>query len=109
MTWTKFKGFFRKNLENSRAFVNDIGSKLKKDFQYWLEEVQDWAAHLEYFQSILLKFNNAGAPEKSYLIRFFRKGLRPSIKAQIEQQSRELDSWIEIVEKVVDTKAKAGL
>ena len=66
-------------------------------------------AHLKYLESILLEFDNAGAPEESYLICFFRKGLRPLIQAQIEDRIHELDSWTEIVEKVVDAKAQASL
>ena len=109
MTWAEFKTFLWKNLGDSQAFVDGIWSKLKQDSQYQLEEVQDWAAHLEYLQSILLKFDDAGAPEEPYLIRFFRKGLRPSIRAQMEQRGRELDSWTEIVEKAVDAEAQASL
>ena len=48
MTWAKFKAFFRKNLGDPRAFVDDIWSKLERDSQYQLEEVQDWAAYLKY-------------------------------------------------------------
>ena len=43
------------------------------------------------------------------MIRFFRKGLKPLVRAQIEQRSRESDSWEELVEKAVNAKAKAGL
>ena len=39
MTWDKFKAFLQKNLEDSRAFVDGIWSKLKRDFQYQLEEI----------------------------------------------------------------------
>lgn len=42
------------------------------------------------------------------MIRFFREGLKPSIKAQMEQRGRELDSWKELVEKAIDAEAKAG-
>lgn len=109
MIWTKFKAFLRKNIKDSRAFVDSIWSKLKRDSQYQLEEIQDWVAYLEYLQSILLEFNNSGAPEESYLICFFRKSLRPLIQAQIEERIHELDSWTEIVEKAVDAKAQASL
>ena len=68
-------------------------SRIKRDSQYQQEEVQDWASHLEHLQSILLEFDAEGAPEESDLIRFFREGLKPSIKAQMEQRGRELDSW----------------
>ena len=92
MTWAKFKAFFQKNLGDSRAFMDSIWSKLKQDSQYQLKELQDWAAHPEYLQSILLEFDDAGASGESYLIRFFRESLRPLIRAQIEQRGRELDS-----------------
>lgn len=39
MIWTKFKGFFQINLEDSQAFIDGIWSKLKKDFQYQLKKV----------------------------------------------------------------------
>ena len=83
-------------------------SRIKRDSQYQQEEVQDWASHLEHLQSILLKFDAEGALE-SDLIRFFREGLKPSIKAQMEQRGRELDSWEELVEKAIDAEAKASL
>ncbi len=54
MTWNKFKAFLRKSLGESNAFVGYVWSKLRGDAQHQLEEVQDWAAHLEYLQSILL-------------------------------------------------------
>ena len=109
MTWAKFKAFLQKILRDSQAFVDGIWSKLKWDSQYQLEEVQNWAAHLEYLQSILLKFDNTEVPEESYLINFFRKGLKPLIRAQIEKRGRELDNWTEIVEKAIDTEAQASL
>ena len=31
MTWGKFKDFFWKNLENSRAFIDSIWKKVKRD------------------------------------------------------------------------------
>ena len=50
------------------------------------------------------------ALQKSQIfIRFFCEGLKPSIKAQIEQRGRELDSWDELVEKAIDAEAKARL
>ena len=47
MTWVEFKDFLRKNLRDSRAFVNSIWKKVKRDSQYQDKSVQDWAAHLE--------------------------------------------------------------
>ena len=34
MTWQKFKNFLQKNFSNSRAFVDSIWSKIKRDSQY---------------------------------------------------------------------------
>ena len=109
LSWIEFKAFLRKNLGDSRAFVDATWSRIKRDSQYQQEEVQDWASHLEHLQSILLEFDAEGAPEESDLIRFFREGLKPSIKAQMEQRGRELDSWEELVEKAIDAEAKASL
>ena len=71
--------------------------------------MQDWASHHEHLQSILQEFDKEGALEESELIRFFREGLRPSIKAQIEQRKQEHNSWEELVKKAIDTEAKASL
>ena len=48
MTWVHFKDFFRKNLKDSRAFVDSIWKKIKRDSEYQDKSVQDWVAHLEY-------------------------------------------------------------
>ena len=48
ITWTEFKAFLRKNLGESKSFVDGIWRKLKRDSQYQLEEVYDWASHLEH-------------------------------------------------------------
>ena len=43
----KFQAFFRRSLGELKAFVDSISSTIWKDSQYQLEEVLDWAAHLE--------------------------------------------------------------
>ena len=43
------------------------------------------------------------------MIWYFREGLRPSVKVEMEQRGRELDSFEELVEKAVDAEAKAAL
>lgn len=58
---------------------------MKQATQYQLKEVQDFVAHLKYFQSILLQFDNSSS-DKFYLIRFFRDSLQLSIKVQIENE-----------------------
>ena len=109
MTWQEFKDFLRKNFGDSRAFVDSIWSKIKRDSQYQDKSVQDWAAYLKYLQSILIEFDLDYAPEEGTMIWYFREGLWPSVQVKIEQRGWELDSFEEIVEKAVDTKAKAAL
>ena len=43
------------------------------------------------------------------MICYFREGLKPSIKVEIEQQDREAMDFEEMVQRVVKAKAKAGL
>ena len=93
VTWDEFKPFLRRSLGDSRAFVDSYWGKIKRDSQYQLEEVLDWAAHLEHLQAVLREFDPVAAPNEDILIRYFRKGLRPSIRAQLDARGRELDSW----------------
>ena len=88
--------------------MDTVWSKVKRDSQYQQEEVQDWAPYLEYLQSILQKFDANGAPKESDLIWFFWEGLKPLVKAQIEQRGQELDSWKQLIEKVIEAETKAG-
>ncbi len=58
---------------------------------------------------MLKKFNPTGAPNETTLIRYFRKELYPSIRAQLDYRGRDLDAWEEVVEKAGDIEAKANL
>ena len=69
----------------------------------------DWAIHLEHLQAVLREFDSVAAPNKDTMIRYFREGLRPSIRAQLDVRDRDLDSWDKVVDKTVDVKAKASL
>ena len=109
MIWVKFKNFLRKNLWDSRAFVDSIWKKIKRDLQYQNKLIQDWAAHLEYPQSILIEFDSQSASEEGTMIWYFREGLRPSVRVEMEQCGRELNSFEELIEKTVDAEAKAAL
>ena len=84
MTWPEFKKFLQKNLGDFKAFVNSIWKKVKCNFQYEDKLVQDWAAHLEYLQSILIEFDSEWAPEESTIIWYFRKDLRPLVRVELE-------------------------
>ncbi len=48
-----------------------------------MEKVQDLAAHLKHFQSILLEFDANNAPQEGQLGQTFYDGLRLSIKLWI--------------------------
>ena len=43
------------------------------------------------------------------MIWYFQEGLRPSVRVEIEQRGRELNSFKELIQKAVDAKAKAAL
>ena len=107
--WDKFKAFFHKNLEDSQAFVDSYWRKIKREYQYQLKEILDWAAYLEYLQAILQEFDPVVAPNKDILIQYFRDNLRPSIWAQLNARGRKLNSWKEAIEKAVNAEAKALL
>ena len=109
LSWVEFKAFLRKNLSNSRAFVDNTWSKFKRDSQYQQEGVQDWASHLEDLQFILMEFDADVAPGELVLIRFFYEGLKPSIKAEMGPWGTELDNWQKLVAKAVGAEAKAAL
>ena len=64
---------------------------------------------MKQLQSVLRESDSVATPNDDSLIQYFRKSLRPFIHAQLDAQSRDLDSWNEVVEKAVDTKAKASL
>ena len=74
-----------------------------------MEEVYNWASHLEQLQSIFIEFDPATAPTESTIVRYFEKGLKPSIKAKINQDATYLDNYKELVAKAERAKAKAGL
>ena len=101
--------FLRKNLRDSRVFIYSIWKKVKRNSLYQKESVQDWAAHLEYLQSILIEFDPEYASEEDTMIWYFREGLRPSVRVKMEQRGQELNSFKELVEKAVDAEAKAAL
>ena len=56
-----------------------------------------------------MKFDLTAAPTESTMIRYFKKGLKPSIKTQMDQNATHLDGYKELVVKAIRAKAKAGL
>ena len=99
----------RKNLRESKSFVDSIWKKLKRDSQYQLEELYNWALHLKHLQSILIEFDPAAAPTESKIVRYFEEGIKPYIKAKMDQDATHLDDYEELVAKMVRAEGKAGL
>ena len=56
-----------------------------------------------------MEFDPATAPTESTMVRYFEKGLKPSIKANMDQNATHLDDYEKLVVKVVRVKIKAGL
>ena len=81
ISWEGFKAFLCQSLGESKAFVDTIWNTITKDSQYQLEEVMDWAVHLEHLQTVLREFDANAVISEPVLIRLFRDGLRPSIRA----------------------------
>ena len=108
LTWEEFKAFLRWSLGESRAFVDSIWRTITLDSQYQQEKAMDWAAHLKYLQTVLKEFDPAVAPTEEVLICYFCNGLKPSIQAQTDEQSRDLDTWKEVIKNDIDAEAKAA-
>ncbi len=58
---------------------------------------------------MLKEFDPTDAPNEITLIRYFWKGLRLSIRAQLDHRKRDLNGWKEVMEKAGDAEAKANL
>ena len=87
-------------------FVDSYWEKIKRDFEYQLEEILKLTSYLEHVQAVFQKFDPTVTPNKETLIQYFRKGLKPSSWAQLDARGRELDSWEVAVEKAVNAEAK---
>lgn len=74
-----------------------------------LGEVQDWAAHLEHLQPILLEFDADCAPGEGQLGRTFYDGLRPSIKLWIDEVGRQRMPSDDLVSAANRAEAKARI
>ena len=58
------------------------------EFQHQLEELIDWAAHLEHLQTAFWEFDANAVILELVLINLFRNGLKPSIRTQAKQEGR---------------------
>ncbi len=64
--------------------------------RWWCLESSNWrlGAHLDHLQAVLKGFDPTAAPNEETSIRYFREGLRPSIRAQLDNRGRDLDSYV---------------
>ena len=69
----------------------------------------DWAAHLEYLQSILLEYNLVKASIKPIMLRYFWKNSKLLILAELKYHDLELESFDQMVKKTINVKAKTTL
>lgn len=57
----------------------------------------------------MIEFEIAIAPTKSTMVRYFQKGPKLFIKAEIDQDFIQLNDYEELIAKTVKTKTKADL
>ena len=56
-----------------------------------------------------MEFDPAAASTESTIVRYFEKGLKPTIKTEMDKDATHLDDYEELVAKAVRVEAKAGL
>ena len=56
-----------------------------------------------------MEFDLAATSTKSTMVRYFEKDLKPSIKAEIDQDATHLDDYEELIAKALKAEAKASL
>ena len=93
MTWEEFKNFLQTNLGDDWAFANSIFSQFKRVSQYQQESVLEWVVHLEHLQLILLAYDPIRALAVPTMLRYFWKGLRPSILAELQNKDHKLENF----------------
>ena len=57
----------------------------------------------------MIEFDPAAAPTELTMVRYFEEGLKPSIKAEMDQDATYLDNYEELVAKAVGAEAKVSL
>ena len=57
----------------------------------------------------MLEFDPVAAPTEVTIVRYFEKDLKPSIKAEIDQEHSQLINYEELIAKAVRAKARADL
>lgn len=57
----------------------------------------------------MLEYDLVGAATKSTILKYFRKSLRSSVLAELQNKNFELENSIQIVKKAVVNEAKVNL
>ena len=57
----------------------------------------------------MIEFDLVAALTESTMVRYFEEGLKPSIKAEMDQDTSHLDDYEELVAKTVRAEAKVSL
>ena len=57
----------------------------------------------------MLEYDLVKAPTELIMLKYFRKGLKSSILAELEHQDLKLESFDQMVKKAVDAKSKLAL
>ena len=57
----------------------------------------------------MLKYDPVVVPTEITMVKYFKEGLKPSIKAEMDQDDSSLINYEELVAKAVRAEAKAGL
>lgn len=72
-----------------------------------MEDIMNWAIYFKNWQAVLKEFDVVAVFNKDLLIWYFWYELKFSICIHLYNQDRDLKNWQEIIEKAIDTKAKA--
>ncbi len=81
---------------------------MRRDAQHQLEEIQDWATHLEHLQSILLEFDANNAFREGQLGYTFCDGFRFSIKLWITNIGEDM-AWDNLIRAANKAEARAKI
>lgn len=80
--------------------MNNIWSQIKRNFEYLLKEVQDWAVFFKHFYSIFMEFDASYALSKALLGPEFHENFRPLLIIWTDEDGQELFTWDEFVKKL---------
>lgn len=72
------------------------------------ERIYGLGSSFRQLQTVPKEFDPVAVSNKAALIRYFRDGLKPSIRSQNDKQGRDLDNWEEAIEKAINNEVKSA-